>query len=77
MRLDAVGSRHRADESGFEERAPLVHQTAVSAVVVLRGGSTAEWCENFQPGGQTQSAGQEVGVLILGRSVLLNRRRSV
>lgn len=37
VRLDAVGSRHRADESGFQKRAPFVDQTAVSAVVVLWG----------------------------------------
>lgn len=40
VRLDAVGSRHRTDESGFQKRAPFVNQTAVSAVVVLRGGMT-------------------------------------
>lgn len=57
VRLDAVGSRHRADESGFEERAPLVHQTAVSAVVVLRGGMTRRSVmrPSKQPLDETQS----------------------
>lgn len=36
MRLNAVSARDRADEAGLQERAPLVHQTAVATVVVLR-----------------------------------------
>lgn len=41
MRLDAVGPRHGADEPGFQERAPFVHQAAVSAVIVLSGEDAA------------------------------------
>ena len=33
--LHAVGPRHRADEPGLQERAPLVDQTAVSSIIVL------------------------------------------
>ena len=40
VRLDAVCPGHRADESGLQERAPLVHQTAVAPVVVLQGKAT-------------------------------------
>lgn len=45
MRLHAVGPRHRADEPGLQEGAPLVNQTAVASVVILyqrRGGGEAE-----------------------------------
>lgn len=54
VRLDAVGSRHRADESGFQKRAPFVDQTAVSAVVVLWGRNDTAVSDTAEP--QTEQA---------------------
>lgn len=34
--LNSIGSRHRADEPGLQEGAPLVHKAAVAPVVILQ-----------------------------------------
>lgn len=42
VRVAAVGSWHRADQTGLEERGPLVHQTSLAAHVILIRNHTAE-----------------------------------
>lgn len=36
VRFNSIGSRHRADEPGLQEGAPLVHKAAVTPVVILQ-----------------------------------------
>lgn len=41
VRVAAVGSWHRADQTGLEECGPLVHQTSLAAHVILIQNDTA------------------------------------
>ncbi len=36
MCLNAIRARHRADEPSLQEGTPLVHQTAVSSIIILQ-----------------------------------------